>query len=220
MNEHNNDITIKPYFSQFNFTESWLQDEARKGLILTDFDMGRYTLTAGAASNRRYRIMPIGLLRRKKEITKWESAGWNHFPTGLGAQIFYTDNDDLPEVYPTKDAFRKAMCWTIVSTIFWIVLAAVLVAIWVKIQIDDIFLSECFDTREIVFLIMCIIPLLTYWVYGVLAGIQYAYTLLNNKPIDHNIPYQKNLKISKTLYYGLFVTLGLCFIGGILFCFI
>ena len=76
MVEQKNEFTIKPYFSQFNFTESWLQDQARQGLILKDYDMGRYTFKAGDASTRRYRVMPVGLFRRRKEIKKWESAGW------------------------------------------------------------------------------------------------------------------------------------------------
>lgn len=220
MAEQRNEFIIKPYFSQFNFTESWLQDQARKGLVLKDYDMSRYTFKEGDASNRRYRIMPVGLFRRRKEIKKWESAGWMHFPTGLGAQMFYTDDEALPEVYPSKDGFRKAMSFNIASTIFWIVLAAILISLWIKLQIDDIFMSGSFDTSEIVFLSMCAIPLLTFWVYGVLSGIQYVYTLLNSKPINHNVPYQRNLKVSKILFYGLFVSLGLCIVGGILFCFI
>ena len=220
MAEQKNEFTIKPYFLQFNFTESWLQDQARKGLILTDYDMGRYTFKEGDVSNRRYRVMPVGLFRRRKEIKKWEDCGWKNFPTGLGAQIFYTDDEALPEVYPSKDGFRKAMSFNIASTIFWIVLAVVCIAIWVKLQINDIFISGDFDTSEIVFLSMCIVPLLTYWVCGALSGIQYVYTILNSKPINHNVPYQRNLQVSKILYYGLFVSLGLCIVGGILFCFI
>lgn len=220
MTDQKNEFTIRPNFSQYNFAESWLQDQARNGLILKNFDMGRYTFISGDANNRRYRIMPVGLLRRKKEIKKWEDCSWKNFPTGLGAQIFYTDDENLPEVYPTKNDFRKAMNFEIAKTIFWTVISTVAIVIISKSIIEEIFLSKVFNIGESIFLTMCYIPLVAFWIYGVLGGIQYVYTLLNDKPVNHDLPYQRNLKISKTVFYGLFVGLGLCLVGGILFCFV
>lgn len=102
--------------------QNWLEDLARKGLLLTYTGYLIYDFEYGEPTERRYRILPE---KRKKieqeELDIYESCGWTCVRGTHGSTVFYTDDHNAPE--PFTDAVTKKkyyvnrLLYTFITTI-------------------------------------------------------------------------------------------------------
>ena len=86
--------------------QNWLEDMARKGLLLTYTGYLIYDFAYGEPTERRYRILPE---KRKKieqeELDIYESCGWTCVRGTHASTVFYTDDQNVPE--PFTDAVTE-----------------------------------------------------------------------------------------------------------------
>ena len=88
--------------------QNWLEDMAKKGLILTYTGYFLYDFEYGEPTERRYRILPE---KRKKieqeELDIYESCGWTCVRGTHASTVFYTDDQSAPEPFTDVVTERK-----------------------------------------------------------------------------------------------------------------
>lgn len=102
--------------------KNWLEDLARKGLLLTYTGYLIYDFAYGEPTERRYRILPE---KRKKieqeELDIYESCGWTCVRGTHGSTVFYTDDHNAPEPFTDavtkKKYYVKRLLYTFITTI-------------------------------------------------------------------------------------------------------
>ena len=102
--------------------QNWLEDLARKGLLLTYTGYLIYDFAYGEPTERRYRILPE---KRKKieqeELDIYESCGWTCVRGTHGSTVFYTDDHNAPEPFTDavtkKKYYVKRLLYTFITTI-------------------------------------------------------------------------------------------------------
>ena len=102
--------------------QNWLEDLARKGLLLTYTGYLIYDFAYGEPTERRYRILPE---KRKKieqeELDIYESCGWTCVRGTHASTVFYTDDQNAPEPFTDavteKKYYVKRLLYTFITTI-------------------------------------------------------------------------------------------------------
>jgi len=102
--------------------QNWLEDLARKGLLLTYTGYLIYDFAYGEPTERRYRILPE---KRKKieqeELDIYESCGWTCVRGTHASTVFYTDDQNAPEpftdVVTEKKYYVKRLFSALISSI-------------------------------------------------------------------------------------------------------
>lgn len=102
--------------------QNWLEDMAKKGLLLTYTGYFLYDFEYGKPTERRYRILPE---KRKKieqeELDIYESCGWTCVRGTHASTVFYTDDQNAPEpftdVVTAKKYYVKRLLFTFITTI-------------------------------------------------------------------------------------------------------
>lgn len=103
--------------------QNWLEDLARRGLLLTYTGYLIYDFAYGEPTERRYRILPE---KRKKieqeELDIYESCGWTCVRGTHASTVFYTDDQNAPEpftdVVTEKKYYVKRLFSTLITSIF------------------------------------------------------------------------------------------------------
>lgn len=103
--------------------QNWLEDLARKGLLLTYTGYLIYDFAYGEPTERRYRILPE---KRKKieqeELDIYESCGWTCVRGTHASTVFYTDDQNAPEPFTDavteKKYYVKRLFSALISSIF------------------------------------------------------------------------------------------------------
>lgn len=103
--------------------QNWLEDMARKGLLLTYTGYLIYDFAYGEPTERRYRILPE---KRKKieqeELDIYESCGWTCVRGTHASTVFYTDDQNAPEPFTDavteKKYYVKRLFSALISSIF------------------------------------------------------------------------------------------------------
>ena len=108
--------------------QNWLEDLARKGLLLTYTGYLIYDFAYGEPTERRYRILPE---KRKKieqeELDIYESCGWTCVRGTHGSTVFYTDDQNAPE--PFTDAVTEKKYY--VKRLFSALISSIVTAIYI-----------------------------------------------------------------------------------------
>lgn len=108
--------------------QNWLEDLARKGLLLTYTGYLIYDFAYGEPTERRYRILPE---KRKKieqeELDIYESCGWTCVRGTHASTVFYTDNQNAPE--PFTDAVTEKKYY--VKRLFSALISSIVTAIYI-----------------------------------------------------------------------------------------
>ena len=102
--------------------QNWLEDMARRGLLLTYTGYLIYDFAYGEPTGRRYRILPE---KRKKieqeELDIYESCGWTCVRGTHASTVFYTDDQNVPEPFTDavteKKYYVKRLLYTFITTI-------------------------------------------------------------------------------------------------------
>lgn len=108
--------------------QNWLEDLARKGLLLTYTGYLIYDFAYGEPTERRYRILPE---KRKKieqeELDIYESCGWTCVRGMHASTVFYTDDQNAPE--PFTDAVTEKKYY--VKRLFSALISSIVTAIYI-----------------------------------------------------------------------------------------
>ena len=108
--------------------QNWLEDLARKGLLLTYTGYLIYDFAYGEPTERRYRILPE---KRKKieqeELDIYESCGWTCVRGTHVSTVFYTDDQNAPE--PFTDAVTEKKYY--VKRLFSALISSIVTAIYI-----------------------------------------------------------------------------------------
>ena len=108
--------------------QNWLEDLARKGLLLTYTVYLIYDFAYGEPTERRYRILPE---KRKKieqeELDIYESCGWTCVRGTHASTVFYTDDQNAPE--PFTDAVTEKKYY--VKRLFSALISSIVTAIYI-----------------------------------------------------------------------------------------
>ena len=108
--------------------QNWLEDLARKGLLLTYTGYLIYDFEYGEPTERRYRILPE---KRKKieqeELDIYESCGWTCVRGTHASTVFYTDDQNAPE--PFTDAVTEKKYY--VKRLFSALISSIVTAIYI-----------------------------------------------------------------------------------------
>lgn len=124
---------IKQKICYFNLADiyqeqNWLEDLARKGLLLTYTGYLIYDFAYGEPTERRYRILPE---KRKKieqeELDIYESCGWTCVRGRHASTVFYTDDQNAPE--PFTDAVTEKKYY--VKRLFSALISSIVTAIYI-----------------------------------------------------------------------------------------
>ena len=102
--------------------QNWLEDLARRGLLLTYTGYLIYDFAYGEPTERRYRILPE---KRKKieqeELDIYESCGWTCVRGTHASTVFYTDDQNVSEPFTDavteKKYYVKRLLYTFITTI-------------------------------------------------------------------------------------------------------
>jgi hypothetical protein len=102
--------------------QNWLEDMARRGLLLTYTGYLIYDFAYGEPTERRYRILPE---KRKKieqeELDIYESCGWTCVRGTHASTVFYTDDQNVSEPFTDavteKKYYVKRLLYTFITTI-------------------------------------------------------------------------------------------------------
>ena len=108
--------------------QNWLEDLARKGLLLTYTGYLIYDFAYGEPTERRCRILPE---KRKKieqeELDIYESCGWTCVRGTHASTVFYTDDQNAPE--PFTDAVTEKKYY--VKRLFSALISSIVTAIYI-----------------------------------------------------------------------------------------
>jgi len=108
--------------------QNWLEDLARKGLLLTYTGYLIYDFAYGEPTERRYRILPE---KRKKieqeELDIYESCGWTCVRGTHASTVFYTDDQNAPE--PFTDAVTEKKYY--VKRLFSALISSIVTVIYI-----------------------------------------------------------------------------------------
>lgn len=108
--------------------QNWLEDLARKGLLLTYTGYLIYDFAYGEPTERRHRILPE---KRKKieqeELDIYESCGWTCVRGTHASTVFYTDDQNAPE--PFTDAVTEKKYY--VKRLFSALISSIVTAIYI-----------------------------------------------------------------------------------------
>ena len=102
---------LQPFdVTQFQRMESWLEDMAASGWLLTDEILPLLVqFQRSEPKQRRYRIIPvtnrIAAGAEEDEIALYETYGWTHVYQRGGMEIFYTDYPNAEELFTDAASF-------------------------------------------------------------------------------------------------------------------
>lgn len=113
---------LNPFSSnEIEYMESWLTDMASQGLFLDSIILWFASFTVGEPKNRRYRILPktFGSVRdEEKEF--YSQQGWNYDLSVPGLNMFYTDDEDVEELFTDAASFHSYTKKYVAIEIFFI----------------------------------------------------------------------------------------------------
>ena len=103
--------------------QNWLEDLARRGLLLTYTGYLIYDFAYGEPTERRYRILPEKSKKiEQEELDIYESCGWTCVRGTHASTVFYTDDQNAPEpftdVVTEKKYYVKRLFSTLITSIF------------------------------------------------------------------------------------------------------
>ena len=108
--------------------QNWLENMARRGLLLTYTGYLIYDFAYGEPTERRYRILPE---KRKKieqeELDIYESCGWTCVRGTHASTVFYTDDQNAPE--PFTDAVTEKKYY--VKRLFSALISSIVTVIYI-----------------------------------------------------------------------------------------
>ena len=156
--------------------QNWLEDLARRGLLLTYTGYLIYDFAYGEPTERRYRILPE---KRKKieqeELDIYESCGWTCVRGTHASTVFYTDNQNAPEPFTDVVTEKKYYVKRLFSTLITSILTAIYI-LWILrpnaysfiLNPVDYYYQLAAQPSPLICLYLVICPLLVLFYLGII----------------------------------------------------
>ncbi len=156
--------------------QNWLEDMARRGLLLTYTGYLIYDFAYGEPTERRYRILPE---KRKKieqeELDIYESCGWTCVRGTHASTVFYTDDQNVPEPFTDVVTEKKYYVKRLFSTLITSIFTAIYI-LWILSPISKGFVLNPVDfyyqladqPSPLICLYLVICPLLVLFYLGII----------------------------------------------------
>ena len=156
--------------------QNWLEDLARRGLLLTYTGYLIYDFAYGEPTERRYRILPE---KRKKieqeELDIYESCGWTCVRGTHASTVFYTDDQNAPEPFTDVVTEKKYYVKRLFSTLITSIFTAIYI-LWILSPISKGFVLNPVDfyyqladqPSPLICLYLVICPLLVLFYLGII----------------------------------------------------
>ena len=156
--------------------QNWLEDLARKGLLLTYTGYLIYDFAYGEPTERRYRILPE---KRKKieqeELDIYESCGWTCVRGTHASTVFYTDNQNALEPFTDVVTEKKYYVKRLFSTLITSILTAIYI-LWILrpnaysfiLNPVDYYYQLAAQPSPLICLYLVICPLLVLFYLGII----------------------------------------------------
>ncbi len=156
--------------------QNWLEDMARKGLLLTYTGYLIYDFAYGDPTERRYRILPE---KRKKieqeELDIYESCGWTCVRGTHASTVFYTDDQNAPEPFTDVVTEKKYYVKRLFSTLITSILTAIYI-LWILrpnaysfiLNPVDYYYQLAAQPSPLICLYLVICPLLVLFYLGII----------------------------------------------------
>lgn len=213
----------------FQYMESYMCDKARQGLLLTHFGLFSAEFIESEPSNRRYRIIPnINRKVKDEEISLCAESGWIYLgkKSGTGLNIFYTDNEDAPEIFTDKKSFK-----TYAETYALSHVLSLIVFLWLGYLVlfkHNVFVTAGGPVHTIIELgipFCCVIASvilisIVNLIHGILATIRAMRRIMNSEDIEHDLPYTKRLKFNTVSFKATIALVLIMFVGVYIYDFI
>ncbi|MBF1341733.1 MAG: DUF2812 domain-containing protein, partial [Mogibacterium diversum] len=156
--------------------QNWLEDLARRGLLLTYTGYLIYDFAYGEPTERRYRILPE---KRKKieqeELDIYESCGWTCVRGTHASTVFYTDNQNALEPFTDVVTEKKYYVKRLFSTLITSILTAIYI-LWILrpnaysfiLNPVDYYYQLAAQPSPLICLYLVICPLLVLFYLGII----------------------------------------------------
>lgn len=156
--------------------QNWLEDLARRGLLLTYTGYLIYDFAYGEPTGRRYRILPE---KRKKieqeELDIYESCGWTCVRGTHASTVFYTDDQNAPEPFTDVVTEKKYYVKRLFSTLITSILTAIYI-LWILrpnaysfiLNPVDYYYQLAAQPSPLICLYLVICPLLVLFYLGII----------------------------------------------------
>ena len=156
--------------------QNWLEDMARRGLLLTYTGYLIYDFAYGEPTERRYRVLPE---KRKKieqeELDIYESCGWTCVRGTHASTVFYTDDQNAPEPFTDVVTEKKYYVKRLFSTLITSILTAIYI-LWILrpnaysfiLNPVDYYYQLAAQPSPLICLYLVICPLLVLFYLGII----------------------------------------------------
>jgi len=156
--------------------QNWLEDLARRGLLLTYTGYLIYDFAYGEPTERRYRILPE---KRKKieqeELDIYESCGWTCVRGTHASTVFYTDDQNAPEPFTDAVTEKKYYVKRLFSTLITSIVTAIYI-LWILrpnaysfiLNPVDFYYQLADQLSPLICLYLVICPLLVLFYLGII----------------------------------------------------
>lgn len=169
-------IKLLPYYLiQIDAIESWLDDQAKKGLFLTEFARpGVMHFEKGEPRTVRYRIdvkRDIGTYGEKERIADYQEFGWKYVcELAADMDVYRCDDPDAPELNTDEEMLHEVLDKKLTSEQRMGIIGLIFIPIWLYqmmfrnlLQGRDITGLYDFLTSPYVLLYPAILLLALYW---------------------------------------------------------
>ena len=169
-------IKLLPYYLiQIDAIESWLDDQAKKGLFLTEFARpGVMHFEKGEPRTVRYRIdvkRDIGTYGEKERIADYQEFGWKYVcELAADMDVYRCDDPDAPELNTDEETLHEVLDKKLTSEQRMGIIGLIFIPIWLYqmmfrnlLQGRDITGFYDFLTSPYVLLYPAILLLALYW---------------------------------------------------------
>lgn len=175
----------------FDYVESYLSDMAAKGLVFMRFTGGSVEFEKSSPVKRRYRLIPkIRRTMMNEQIEMYEDAGWHYLCKKADFQLFYCDDEDVPEIFTDGDSFRRQAGRVIVA----LVAALVMMPLCILFYGNNI-LADYMEGNvgiSILLLLALYVVVTIYWL--LLPWYRGLKKMKHPESIDHGIDYEKKME--------------------------
>lgn len=199
---------------EFEQMESWLCHMASQGLFLESAFWLWGIFEKGMPSNRRYRVIPKkaagSVNAEEKEI--YAASGWNYVCTKGDLNIFYTDDENAPELFTDSSSYKahlKRYVWLslllLALVIYWLYKL-----LWGAISLKTIingpvtFLTEIGALAAVFFALLVIAAVVSGSRYFI-KTISLTYRITSGKEIRHNMPYKKTARCNRLGFLSILI---------------
>lgn len=221
---------LQPFdLTQFARMESWLEDMAARGWLLTDEILPLLVqFQRSEPRQRRYRIIPvtnrIAAGAEEDEIALYDAYGWTHVYQRGGMEIFYTDYPNAEELFTDAASFTmraKRHLWghgIAILSILLLLLQIIrsLIRLAEPVGAEPLHLLHFMGGTFAISLLICTVMAVVGSVLNLIRYDRFLEKLNSGEGFSHKVPYRRALTINCALQVISFLSIAAVLSGMII----